>query len=92
MQTPKSVADCPEHPVLFCTVIFPVVAPAGTVTTICVFDHEVYAVTFTPLNCTKPAPWEASNPEPFMSTVVVPAMPSVGLKPVIETTGEQVVS
>ncbi len=68
----------------------PVVATAGTVTTICVLFHDVYAVTFVPLNCTNPEPRDASKPEPSIVTDVEPATPSEGLNPVIETAGEQV--
>jgi hypothetical protein len=61
------------------TLIFPVVAPAGTVAVICVGEFTVNAVAFVALNFTTDA---LHRFVPVMVTTVVPAVPNAGLNPV----------
>ena len=65
-----------------CTVIFPVVAPAGTVVTMLVVVAEVMVVTGTPLNFTMLLAAVVLKPKPVMVTVLLTA-PLVGVKLVI---------
>ena len=65
------------------TAMGPLVAPAGTVAVICVFELTVKVVAAVPLNVTADAGLGASwNPDPVMMTCI-PTGPHVGLKDVI---------
>src|SRR5690348_11088759 len=67
------------------TTTFPLLAPAGTVTSIVVFVQPFTGIE-TPPNMTTLFPWEAPNPEPIIANVV-PTEPAVTESEVITGAG-----